>query len=84
MDTATMHTDTDDKKAEAATGRALVPTATAKPSAERPSVSAPQDGGASEHPYEKLDRATRAVMAQATAGVSPHSIMATSKRTSNS
>ncbi len=29
------------------------------------------------HPYDKLDRATRAALARATAGVSPHSIMAT-------
>lgn len=29
------------------------------------------------HPYEKFDRATRAALARATAGVSPHSIMAT-------
>ncbi|MDJ1009263.1 MAG: alpha/beta fold hydrolase [Paracoccaceae bacterium] len=32
---------------------------------------------APEHRYDKLDRATRAALAQATAGVSPHSIMAT-------
>ena len=31
----------------------------------------------SRHPYGKLDRATRAALARATAGVSPHSIMAT-------
>lgn len=32
---------------------------------------------ASPHPYEMLDRALRATLARATAGVSPHSIMAT-------
>ncbi|MEL7466886.1 MAG: alpha/beta fold hydrolase [Pseudomonadota bacterium] len=29
------------------------------------------------HPYEKIDRATRAALAQMTAGVSPHSMLAT-------
>lgn len=31
----------------------------------------------SSHPYDKLDRASRAILARATGGVSPHSIMAT-------
>ncbi len=48
-----------------------------KLSAERQPAASSAETGEANHPYDKLDRATRAAMARATAGVSPHSIMAT-------
>jgi polyhydroxyalkanoate synthase len=42
-----------------------------------PNASAPGHAPTQSHPYEKLDRASRAALARATGGVSPHSFMAT-------
>ncbi|MEM9197776.1 MAG: alpha/beta fold hydrolase [Pseudomonadota bacterium] len=50
-------------------------TRTAKPTpVDQPSPAPPPQAA---HPYEKIDRATRATLARLTAGVSPHSILAT-------
>ncbi|MDP5220078.1 poly-beta-hydroxybutyrate polymerase N-terminal domain-containing protein [Ruegeria sp. 2205SS24-7] len=44
---------------------------------DRQAVDKVPESEARDHPYDKVDRAMRASLARATAGVSPHSIMAT-------